>query len=121
FADIAKTRFTQSIGGTGVQAGLGWLGFAPFGLLLGHAVIGGAGVIGLAVRALKQERSSFRGVRLSTIASALQNYRRFPLYSTWDSLANTSGLQLPVIMIAAIAVGPEAGLLMLAMRTMQAP
>lgn len=121
FSDIAKTRFTQSIGGTGVQAGLGWLGFAPFGLLLGHAVIGGAGVIGLAVRALKQERSSFRGVRLSTIASALQNYRRFPLYSTWDSLANTSGLQLPVIMIAAIAVGPEAGLLMLAMRTMQAP
>lgn len=121
FSDIAKTKLTQSIGGTGVQVGLGWLGLAPFGLLLGHAVIGGAGVIGLAARALRHERAKFQAVRISSIATALRNYRRFPLYSTWDALANTSGLQVPVIIIAAVAVGPEAGLLMLAMRTMQAP
>ncbi len=121
FADIAKTRLTQSIGGTSVQAGMGWMGFAPLGLLLGHAVIGGAGVLGLAMRALRQEGAIIRSVRISSIASAVGRYRRFPLYSTWDALANTSGLQLPVIMIASIAAGPEAGLLMLAMRTMQAP
>jgi O-antigen/teichoic acid export membrane protein len=52
---------------------------------------------------------------------AFKKYDRFPKFSTFDALANSAGIQLPLIIIAAMAVGPEAGFLLLAMRTMQAP
>ena len=48
-------------------------------------------------------------------------YDRFPKYSTLESLANSASIQLPVIIIAALAAGPEAGFLMLASRVMFAP
>lgn len=50
-----------------------------------------------------------------------REYVRFPKYSVGEVLAQTAGFQLPIIIIAALASGPEAGYLTLAARVMQAP
>lgn len=121
FPRIALTRMTQALGGAGTQIGAGLAGMGPFGLLFGHMISGGLGVFGLARDAWREDRGALRSVRLQSMRHMLLQYSRFPKYSTVEALANTAGSQLPVILIAAFAIGPEAGYLMLASRVMAAP
>ena len=121
FSTISRTRVVQAIGGSGVQVGFGWAGIAPFGLLLGHMIGSGAGVFGLSRKILKNDSAAFHSIRPTNMLRLLREYDRFPKYSTFEALANILGLQLPLIIIAALAIGPEAGFLMLAMRAMKAP
>lgn len=121
FPRIAATRMTQALGGVGVQLGAGVLGAGSIGLLLGQMISSGAGAVGLARDALRHDGGALRAVTVESMRKALQQYSRFPKYSTLDALANTAGTQVPVLIIAALALGPEAGYLMLATRLMAAP
>ena len=121
FRSVAMTRMTQAVGGVGTQAALGWAGISPLGLLLGHLVSSGAGIFGLARRMIKVDRAAITGINPQEMRRLFKKYDRYPRYSTFEALANTAGVQLPIILIAAAAIGPEAGFLMLAMRVMQAP
>lgn len=121
FGQVARTRVGQALGGTGVQVGLGLAAQAPMGLLLGHAISLGAGIIGLARVAGRDGGSAFRSVGYEGVRRVFAEYSRFPKYSTFEALANSGGLQLPLLLIAFLAAGPEAGFLILAMRVMQAP
>lgn len=121
FPIIAKTRVTQAIGGAATQVGLGWAGFAPFGLLLGQMISSGVGVYRLGHDALTRDRIVFNSISWASMRRVYREYDRFPKYSTWEALANTAGIQLPMLIIAALALGPEAGFLMLATRAMQMP
>ena len=121
FGVIAKTRMTQAIGAAGAQLGMGWLGLTPSGLLVGQAISSGAGVVGLGRRVLTVDRAALDAVSAPNMRRLFREYDRFPKYSTFEALANTGGIQLPVIMIAALAIGPEAGFLMLGMRVIQVP
>lgn len=121
FSLIARTRLTQALGGASAQVGLGFLGIAPFGLLLGQVINSGAGVFGLARDTFRNDHHALRAVSLARMRRMFGEYSRFPKYSTFEALANTAGNQLPVIVIAALAIGPEAGYLMLASRAMAAP
>lgn len=121
FTPIARTRMLQALGGLGLQTGAGAAGVGPFGLLLGHMVSSGAGFIGLARDALRHDRKLLSAISLPNMRRMLGEYSRFPKYSTWEAFANTAGVQVPVIMIAALALGPEAGFVMLATRIIAAP
>lgn len=121
FSVIAKTHLTQAIGGAGTQAGLGWASIAPLGLLLGQMISSGAGIFQLVRDALKNDRGALRLIHWSDMKRMFREYDRFPKYSTVESLANNAGTQLPIIIIAALALGPEAGFLVLTMRVMQVP
>lgn len=121
FSRIARTRMTQAIGGVGVQVGAGAFGAGPIGLLVGQMISGGAGVVGLARDAWRNDRNALRLVTPGSMRTMFRQYSRFPKYSTWEALTNTAGIQVPVILIAALALGPEAGYLMLATRLMAAP
>ncbi|MGJ7575242.1 lipopolysaccharide biosynthesis protein [Variovorax sp. RB2P76] len=121
FGTIAKTRMTQALGGIGTQVGLGWMGFAPFGLLLGQVIASGAGLFGLSSRVIREDRSAFKKVRWIDMRRLLRRYERFPRYSTFEAFANSAGIQLPIIVIASVAIGAEAGYLMLGMRVIGAP
>ena len=121
FPRIARTRMTQALGGVGLQGIAGALGAGPIGLLLGHMFSGGAGFVGLARDAWKHDRAALRTVTPASMRAVLRQYSRFPKYSALEALANTAGSQVPVILIAALAIGPEAGYLMLATRVMAAP
>lgn len=121
FSIIAKTRMTQAIGGAGTQVGFGWMGIAPLGLVLGQMINSGAGIFGLVRDALKNDKPALQAITWTGMQRLFSEYDRFPKYSTFESLANSASIQLPIIIIAAIAAGPEAGFLMLASRVMFAP
>lgn len=121
FTRIARTRIVQATGGVGVQTGAGLLGAGSIGLLTGHLVSSGAGFLSLGHQFWRQDRSLLRHVNLASLRKVGIKYQRFPKYATIEAFANSAGSQLPVIVIAALAIGPEAGFLLLATRVMAAP
>ena len=121
FSLIARTRVSQAGASAVVQLSFGWAGLTPVGLLLGQLANSGAGIFKLSSDTWRHHRKALLAVRLHTMLRTLRRYDRFPKYSTLEALANSAGLQLPILIIAALAVGPEAGFLMLASRVMAAP
>lgn len=121
FSAIAQTRLMQAGSGASVQIGLGWMGFGAIGLMIGHALMGGAGVLSLAWKSVRADNTIFRAISIQGVARVLKAYRRFPQYSTLEALANNAAIQVPLLLIAALAVGPEAGFVMLAMRALGTP
>lgn len=97
------------MGGAGTQLPSGWFGIAPFGLILGQMISSGAGVCSLAYSATATNKLVFKSINLRSMRQQIKRYERFPKYSTFDSLINSSGMQIPLILIAALASGPEAG------------
>lgn len=120
FGSIAITRITQSAVGAGTTLAMGWAGITPFGLLLGNMLSASAGSLRLGREALRAHGELFRQVTRTRLAVAFRDYRRFPIYSTPEALANIAGLQVPILLIAAHA-GPEAGFLLLAQQVMATP
>jgi O-antigen/teichoic acid export membrane protein len=121
FVAITQTRMTRAIGGVGAQLVFGVAGQGPFGLLLGQTLLSGLGFLGLARSVLTEDRKALIETRFEGLKGAARAYRRFPLYSVPEALFNTAGLELSILVIAAMAVGPEAGFLMLAMRVIGIP
>lgn len=119
FAIIARTRVVQAGSGLSSQLGLAWAG--PVGLLLGHTLMAGAGVVSLAYQVWRKDRLALGAITWRGMSRAFVTNRRFPIYSTWDALATNASTQVPVLVIAMFAIGPEAGFLMLAMRVVAAP
>lgn len=121
FADVARTRVGQAALGVGTMLGLGALTVGPIGLTLGHMLMNGAGAMGLVWRALRHNPSLPRNISLSRARRTLSAYRRFPIWSMPEALANVAGLQVPILIIAATAPPGEAGHLMVAMQVMLLP
>ena len=121
FSIIAGTRIKQSSSGLVTQLGLGWVGAGPVGLLIGHALTAGSGVMGLAWQTWRKDRTLLTKISSKGMIAAFRNYRRFPLYSTLEALANTAAIQAPVFLIATLAAGPEAGFVLLATRALGTP
>lgn len=121
FATLARTRIVQSAAASGVQIAWGLAGVSPFGLLLGHVVNSGAACLGFGRRLAGDDRRVLAAVSLAGMRSAAVKYSHFPKYSTIEALCNSASIQLPVLLIAALAAGSEAGHLMLALYVVQAP
>lgn len=122
FTAIARTRIGQTSGSTLTQLAGGLLSAAgPFGLLLGQLIGSGAGVFGLGRTAWREDRKALRRINWKDMRRVLREHDRFPKYSTFEAFANNGAIQLPVIIIAAVALGPEAGYLFLAMRAIAIP
>jgi O-antigen/teichoic acid export membrane protein len=121
FGQIARSRVTQSAAAAGTQVSMGMAGIGTFGLLLGYVLNAGAACIVLGYRVIRFEREALRTITWPGMLGMATEYHRFPKYSTWEALSNSAAIQIPIIMIAAMAVGPEVGYLSMAMYVMQAP
>ena len=121
FGHVAKTKIFQVGAGVGIQLGSGISGFAPMGLLLGHVVTAGAGAISLILQIYKNDWVIFSKITLMRIIRKINQYKVFATYSTVEALANVGAMQVPILIIATLTVGPEAGYMMLAAKVMGAP
>lgn len=121
FGLISRTRINRAFGGAGTQLGFGVAAPGPFGLLFGHMIYGGLGVFGLFRSLLIHDRAALGTISSAGLLRNMTTYRRFPLWSVPEALFNTAGVQLPIIIIAAVAMGPEAGFMMLAIQVMGLP
>lgn len=120
FSLIAQTRITQSLSGNSVQLVSGFLG-VPAGLLLGHLFYCSAGVFKMLVSLLKYEYGVLKTLTLKSIVYSIMKYKQYPLLSTPEVFANNIGVQFPILFISAYYLSEESGLLLLAMKVMQAP
>lgn len=121
FPLVAKTRIGQALIGVGTQIGLGNAGFAPGGLLFGHLLMTGGGVINHARATWSKDRESISQISCKNMVRMLVEYKRYPQYSIIEGLASTASVQIPILIIATFALGSEAGFLLLAMRAVSAP
>src|SRR5690606_28331411 len=104
FRTIFQTRLLQAGGGVGSLLGLGVLGLAPLGLIVGYVVSGAAGFLRLGLSFLRDVQE-VGGTSRAALLATLRNFRRFPTYSVVEALANSSAMMLPVILIAASLPG----------------
>lgn len=121
FKIIAISRISQSFSGIATQLLLGILGVGVLGLFLGHILNLSAGILNLIKFFIKDVRNLYKNITYKRIILNLKEYQNFPKYSTFEALTNNAGIQLPILIIATVAIGPEAGYLMLATRVMAIP
>nr|WP_246782097.1 oligosaccharide flippase family protein [Wohlfahrtiimonas chitiniclastica] len=121
FTLIAKTRMTQSISGSFSQSIIGYIYLSPLGLLIGQIINISSGIPKLIIFFYKSSKILPANLNIQDIKTTLQKYKKFPLYSTFEALADSASIQLPIILIAYYTIGAEVGFLMLALRLLSAP
>ena len=111
---VAKSRILQSVVRVVTQGGFFFMGATA--LILGGVASYVVGLFLLQVGNDKRIKTS-----LSEILSAMNRYRRFPLYSTWAAALNMSGKQMPIFVFAALFGPGPAGLYLLSERVIASP
>ena len=121
YKTVAATQVVRAAGATGTQLSLGFISPSPGGLILGHALHGGIGALGLASSLLRQDRRLLNRISRQEMWRNLVRYRRFPMFSTAESLLNNAATSLPLVLIGAASGATEAGFLLLAQRVTSIP
>lgn len=118
---ISKTRMSQAVGGATTQILLGLLGFGVVGLLVGQLINVASGILRLIRSFLKKNQINIKYSDVSEIIQVTKEYKNFPKYSTFEALANSATVQIPILLIAYFVMGPEVGFIMMAIRVLAAP
>ena len=121
FKLITKSKMTQALSGTSTQIGFGYFGFTPVGLLIGQILNVGAGTILLVKDFRKNNKNVIKQLNKKDLKETFKEYDKFPKYSTFEGLANSATVQVPILLIASYLAGPEVGYIMLAIRLLAAP
>ena len=121
FGLIAKARLAQASAAIGTQGVVGLASAGPLGLLTGSALGFCANAVLLGHRLIGRVARRLSMLEWQQLQIIVRRYSRFPLYSTWEALANQAAIHLPILLIASTLEADEAGFLMLAMYMMQAP
>lgn len=118
---IARTQLQQSVVGAIAKIGLGIAGLMPLGLLAGHVLGAGAGMMAL-IRAFRGDVERFwRHVTLKRAWCMLQHYKSFPAYRLPAQLLQIFSSQSPLLMTAAIYDVGTTGQLGLALMMLALP
>lgn len=118
FGQIAWRNGSQGIAQAGFNLGLGLAGIAPLGLIGGLAAGRGIALFGMVGASSAFSRPVPSAAFIRQVA---RRYRRFPLVTSWSNAANTLGLQLPILLLAAFYNAIEVGLVSLAIRVLASP
>jgi O-antigen/teichoic acid export membrane protein len=121
FGLISTSRIGQSLGAVGVQVGMGFVGVGPPGLLIGYIMNSGIACIVFGCNLLHSKDKVWKTISIPRMRAMAVAHQRFPKYSSLEALANSGAIHVPIIIIAALAVGPEAGYLTMGMYVLQAP
>ena len=118
---IAKTRISQSCLQVGLQIGVGLFSHGALGLVLGDAAgrAGGAGTLTALIT--RRNMKWHKDISTNRILAVARRYRRLPLFSTWSTLLNGLGTQLPSLLLLAVFGAAVAGWFNLAVLVLQAP
>jgi O-antigen/teichoic acid export membrane protein len=118
YGALGTRNLLQGIGQVGTQLGLGLAGVRPVGLLLGLGVGRVVALGGLVSRRglLRQPRPTTAAIR-----AAVRRYRRFPLLAMPSALVNSAGLEVPLLLVAALYGDVRAGFLGLTVRVISGP
>lgn len=121
FPRLARTRLSRGVARAALQVGVGFAHSGPLGLLLGQLAGETAGSASLGLAAWRKNRALFKAVSLQGIRWAGTKFRRFPLFSSWGSLINALGIQVPQLLFAAFYGAQVAGWFALGQRVIAGP
>ena len=121
FPRIARTRLSRGVARAALQVGVGLVHSGPLGLLVGQLAGETAGSASLGLAAWKKDRAPFKAVSLRGIRQAGARYKRFPLFSSWGSLLDALGGNVPQLLFAAFYGAEVAGWFALGRRVIAAP
>ncbi|MGA9583478.1 MAG: oligosaccharide flippase family protein [Allosphingosinicella sp.] len=121
FGVLSRARIGQVVVGGAFLIVLGLAGAGALGLLIGFVVVGSAGLLLLMLSFWRNERHLLAEIRTERMWGVLRRYSSFPKYTAAEIFANSGSVYIPVVIIAAVLAGPEAGFLLLALRLLQSP
>jgi O-antigen/teichoic acid export membrane protein len=121
FGFMAGAKIVRAAAASGFQIALGVLSRWPAVLVIGQIVFAGLGMIIQSFILFRDHGRDLRKLSLGNISRTARTYWRFPLLSTPEAIFNKIGVHGPVLIIAGIASGVEAGFLMIAMRVLALP
>ncbi len=122
FADIARTRVTQGLGGPLSQIGLGWFGAGEQGLSIGF-VIGQASGVGLLLSRVARHRpGALAAVSWGGMRATVRLFRHFPLFTSWTRVVDMAGSGTVLyLLFAAYYPGETVGFMFLGERVVARP
>jgi lipopolysaccharide exporter len=101
FGALATAQVANSVSSKAVQIGAGVGAASPLGLVLGQIAGYGAGLL-VMFRGIREDLSLFRKVvspgRIKRLAI---RYKKFPLFTSWSTVANSVSMQAAPLMLAA--------------------
>lgn len=102
FGRLSIARVLSSLVAQTTKLGAGFAGFVSGGALIGTTILGNfisTGFLGCKIwhnhRALFQ-----RSVSLKGLIEGIKRHKKFPIYSTWSALLNSTSHQLPALILA---------------------
>lgn len=123
FSSLSVSKILGSLVNNSISITLGSFGRNSTGTLVG-ASIGAQSVTSalLTVQILKRHGGSIFGhLSIVSIWQAAVRFRRFPMYSSWSCLINTSSWMLPALILSAFFSSTIAGFYALGFRMLQMP
>lgn len=98
FGGVATAQVVNTVITRTVQTGAGVYSANPFGLIFGWLVGSCAALIPFLPQ-MKEDISLFRTVTIEGIKNIAIKYKKFPIFSTWSSVANILSTQVAPILL----------------------
>ena len=123
FGRLSIARVASSLTTTIGKLGFGYGGYATAGTMIGATVAGQAfATTVLGGQTWRDDRKLFyKSIRWREILTGIKRYKKFPIYSSWSGLLNTTSWQLPVLMLGAFFTPTIVGFYALGFRILQIP
>jgi len=102
FGRLSIARVTSSLTTTTGKLGVGFMGYATAGTIIGATVAGQAVATSvLGGQIWRDDRKIFlKSIRWKEMCKGIVRHKKFPLLSSWSSLMNTISVQLPPLLLA---------------------
>jgi O-antigen/teichoic acid export membrane protein len=99
FGAVATAQVANSVSSKAVQIGAGIGSASPQGLVFGLLAGYGAGLL-VMLRGIREDLALFKNVSPGNIKRLAVRYKRFPLFTSWSTVANSVSLQVAPLMLA---------------------
>lgn len=119
FQRLAVARLINGLGTASGQVGLGLASSDPAGLIIGHGLGFGAGLLWMGRSAISRARRE--PFTFAEIRAAAVHFSRFPKIGVWGALLGALGGHLPALLLAVLFGPLAAGWYLLAERCLSAP
>ena len=102
FGRLSIARVTSSLTTVMGKLGVGFMGYATAGTMIGATVAGQAVATSvLGGQIWRDDRKMFfKSIRWKEMRKGIVRHKKFPLLSSWSSLMNTISVQLPPLLLA---------------------
>lgn len=102
FGRLSIARVTSALTTTTGKLGVGFMGYATAGTMIGATVAGQAVATSvLGGQIWRDDRKIFlKSIRWKEMCKGIVRHKKFPLLSSWSSLMNTISVQLPPLLLA---------------------